>query len=404
MDTITHGIAGALIAKAAFRGQDMLGGKPMNRGRIITWSLMLGAIFPDSDVLREFFSHNSLLILTWHRSITHSLVCLPIFALALAALTRWLVRWREWDAPSLAALVGVYAVGILSHILLDLVTSFGTMVWSPVKWSRPAWDLIFIIDFTLTAILLVPQIVAWVYARKEGLQRRALGSWIVFAAGAVGVAAIGISVAAPISMRAILSAIVILAAAFLLPAVRQWGLRVRLASWNLTGLLIALVYIGAAAYAHHVALQRVDEFSSSLHLDVQSRGALPFPPSLWHWDGLVLTPRGVYELRMNLGGETEVQAASADPEADSSLSYRFYPDAAPNPYIEAAKRLPEVQTVLWFARFPVTRFHKEGADAVVEISDLRFPQMRPDRPSSFTYRVRLAADQTVLSQGWARPR
>jgi membrane-bound metal-dependent hydrolase YbcI (DUF457 family) len=404
MDTITHGIAGALIAKAAFRGQDMLGGKPMNRGRIITWSLMLGAIFPDSDVLREFFSHNTLLILTWHRSITHSLVCLPIFALALAALTRWFVRWRKWDAPSFGALLGIYAVGILSHILLDLVTSFGTMVWSPVKWSRPAWDLIFIIDFTLTAILLVPQIVAWVYAKKEGLQRRALGSWIVFAAGAVGVAAIGISVAAPISMRAILSAIVILVAMFLLPAVRQWGVRVRLASWNLTGLLIALVYIGAAAYAHHVALQRVDEFSSSLRLDVQSQGALPFPPSLWHWDGLVLTPRGVYELRMDLGGETKVQAASAGTQADSSLSYRFYPDAAPNPYIEAAKRLPEVQTVLWFARFPVTRFHKEGADAVVEISDLRFPQMRPDRPSSFTYRVRLAADQTVLSRGWARPR
>src|SRR6266446_5473241 len=96
MDTITHGIAGALIAKAAFRGQDMLGGKPVNHGRIITWSLMLGAIFPDSDVLREFFSHNSLLILTWHRSITHSLVCLPIFALALAALTRWFVSWRKW--------------------------------------------------------------------------------------------------------------------------------------------------------------------------------------------------------------------------------------------------------------------------------------------------------------------
>jgi len=170
-------------------------------------------------------------------------------------------------------------------------------------------------------------------------------------------------------------------------------------------LLIAVGYIGAATYAHHIALDRVDKFSSSLHLDVQSRGALPFPPSLWHWDGLVLTTHGVYELRMNLGGEsTEVQAASTGPEADSSLSYRFYPDAAPNPYIEAAKRLPEVQTVLWFARFPVTRFHKEGADAVVEISDLRFPQMRPDRLPSFTYRVRFASDGTVLSQGWVRPR
>jgi len=401
MDTITHGIASALIAKAAFRGQDMLGAKPVNRERIITWSLMVGAIFPDSDVLREFFSHDSLLILTWHRSITHSLVCLPIFAVALAALTRWFVRWRKWDAPSFGALIAVYAVGILSHILLDLVTSFGTMVWSPLKWSRPAWDLIFIVDFTLSAVLLVPQIVAWVYAQEKGLQRRALGSWIVFAAAAAGVAAIGMSVGAPISTRAIFAAVVILAAVFLLPGIRKWGLHVRFASWNLAGLLITLGYIGAAAYAHHVALVRVDSFSSSLRLDVQSRGALPFPPSLWHWDGLVLTPRGVYELRMDLSGETNVQAAGA--ETDSSLNYRFYPDAPPNAYIEAAKRLPEVQTVLWFARFPVTRFHKEGADAVVEISDLRFPQMRPDRPASFTYRVRLAADKTVLSQGWVRP-
>src|SRR5258708_11257844 len=153
MDTITHGIAGALIAKAAFRGQDMFGANPVNRQRIITWSLMLGAIFPDSDVFREFFSHNDLLILPWHRSITHSLVCLPIFALVLAALTRWFVRWRKCGAPSFGGLAAIYALAILSHILLDLVTSFGTMIWSPVKWSRPAWYLIFIIEFTFTPIL-----------------------------------------------------------------------------------------------------------------------------------------------------------------------------------------------------------------------------------------------------------
>ncbi|HEY4817395.1 MAG TPA: metal-dependent hydrolase [Candidatus Acidoferrum sp.] len=404
MDTITHGIAGALIAKAAFRGQDMLGARGVNR-QIITWSLMLGAIFPDSDVFREFFSNNDLLILTWHRSITHSLVCLPIFAVALALLTRWFVRWRKWESPSFGVLLAVYAAGILSHILLDLVTSFGTMIWSPVKWSRPAWDLIFIIDFTLTAILLVPQFVAWVYRKPEGLQRRALGSWMVFSVAALAVAAFALFVGAPISMRAIFAAVVMLAAAFLLPAVRNWGLRIRLASWNLAGLLLSLGYIGAAVYAHRVALERVDKFSSSLHLEVQSQGALPFPPSLWHWDGLVLTPRGVYELRMNLSGEsTEVQAAAAGPDVDPSLTYRFYPDAAPNPYIEAAKRLPEVRTVLWFARFPVTRFHKEGADAIVEISDLRFPQMKPDRPASFTYRVRFAPDGTVVSQGWIKPK
>jgi hypothetical protein len=180
-------------------------------------------------------------------------------------------------------------------------------------------------------------------------------------------------------------------------------LRVRLATWNLAGFAVALGYIGAAAYAHHVALGRVEEFSSALHLEAQSQGALPFPPSVWHWDGLILTPRGVYELRMDLGGESEGSQASTGSPAADSLNYRFYPDAAPNPYIETAKRLPEVQTVLWFARFPVTRFHKDGDVAVVEITDLRFPQMRPDRPASFTYRVRFASDQTVLSQGWVQP-
>src|ERR1700693_5507628 len=108
MDTITHGIAGALLGKALFGGDQMFAMRPVNRGRVITWALMLGAIFPDIDVFRETFSRNDLLILTWHRSITHSLICLPLFALALAAVTWWFARWRKWDAPSFAALTAIY--------------------------------------------------------------------------------------------------------------------------------------------------------------------------------------------------------------------------------------------------------------------------------------------------------
>src|ERR1700736_5671272 len=243
MDTITHGIAGALIGKALFRGQDMFSRRPVSRGRIITWSLMLGAIFPDSDVIREFFSHNDLLIITWHRSITHSLVCMPFWALALAALARWFVRWRKWDAPSFAALTGIYAIGILSHILLDLATSFGTMVWSPLKWSRPAWDLIFIIDFALSAILLVPQVLAWVYARRQGSRVRALGSSIVSILAVLAVAGIAQFVDAPISVSVVLAIIGILAGLFLLPAVRGWGFEVPHRSWNFAGFMATLGYI-----------------------------------------------------------------------------------------------------------------------------------------------------------------
>ncbi len=199
MDTITHGIAGALIGKAVFRGDEMFARRPMNPQRIITWSLMFGAIFPDADVFRGWFQHNDMLIMTWHRSITHSLVCLPIWALVLALLTRAIAKWRKWEAPSLAALTAIYAVGIASHIFLDLVTDFGTMIWSPLKWTRPAWDLIFIIDFTLSAILIVPQFLAWIYAKKEGLRSRALSCWIISVAVTIVVTTFSGIVGAPIS-------------------------------------------------------------------------------------------------------------------------------------------------------------------------------------------------------------
>src|SRR4030081_976068 len=227
MDTITHGIAGELIGKAIFRGEDMFASHPMDGGRIITWSLMLGAIFPDSDVFRDIFSSDPLLVITWHRSITHSLVLLPLWSLLLASSTRAFANSRKWETPSFMALTAIYAVGILSHILLDLVTSFGTMIWSPLQWSRPAWDLIFIVDFTLTAVFLVPQLLAWVYAHPEKVKGRAVGMGLVFLPAPFLIAKIGEVVGAPISGRAVLSAMLIFVALFLLPALQGWGLKIR---------------------------------------------------------------------------------------------------------------------------------------------------------------------------------
>ena len=394
MDTITHGIAGALIGKAVFRGEDLFASHPMNRGRIITWSMMLGAIFPDSDVCRDIFSSDRLLIITWHRSITHSLLMLPLWALLLAAITRLFANSRKWQAPSFAALTAIYAAGILSHILLDLVTSFGTMIWSPLQWSRPAWDLVFIVDFTLTAILLVPQLLAWVYAHPEKVKSRAIGMCLVFLPAPWLIAKIGELAGAPISGRVVLSAMLIFAALFLLPALQGWGVRIRHDTWNRAGFVAALFYVACTLYAHHVAYTRIQKFAKLYPLQVESIGALPLPPSLWNWDGLVRTDRGVYELRMDL---------SERPANDVELlarEHHYFPDAPPNSYIDAARSLPEVQKVLWFARFPVTRFHEEAGVAVVEISDVRFVPTRRDRPAPFTYRVRFGADGNVLSKGW----
>lgn len=403
MDTITHGIAGALLSKAAFGGHDLLPATSMNKRRLITWVLVLAAMFPDSDVLREFFSNDSLLIITWHRSITHSLVCLPVWALLLAALTQALARWRKWESPSFAVLFALWAVGILSHIFLDLVTTFGTMVWSPLQWSRPAWDILFIVDFTFTAILVIPQLLAWTFEDPKHMVRRGIIMWLVFTPAPIAIAKIAEVVGSPISNAAIIVATVLFAVLFLLPAVSGWGQHIPYLTWNRIGLALTIAYLLAATFAHHMAFERVRQFAASQNLQVEAIGALPLPPSLWHWDGLVRAPRGVYETRMDVGdtllGNRANAAGSTDPDG---IERTYYPDAPPNEFIEKARQLHEVQEVLWFARFPVTRFHKEGADAIVEFLDLRFAQIRRDRPASFTYRVRFSQDGSVISQGWVR--
>jgi hypothetical protein len=214
----------------------------------------------------------------------------------------------------------------------------------------------------------------------------------VLALASLGVAALAKNVGAPISEQTAVAILALLAVLFLLPALRGKGLRVRYVMWNRAGLAAAILYLTAAFYAHRVALERVEKFASLFQLPVESLGALPLPPSLWHWDGLVNTPHGVYEVRLDLSERPDL----------ASVEHRYYPDAGPNRYIDAAKRLPEVQKFLWFSRFPVVRFHKEGTVAVVEFFDARFSSIRRDHSASFTYRVKMDESGQVISNGWAR--
>jgi hypothetical protein len=321
----------------------------------------------------------------------------------LAAISYWFARWRKWESPSLVQLTGIFAAGILSHILLDLVTTFGTMIWSPLEWSRPAWDLLFIVDFSFTGILLVPQLLEWVNRDTLHAKRRALVMWVIFVPSPFFIAAIARIVGAPISDGAVISACLVFSLLFLLPAFRGWGARISPVAWNRAGLGIACAYICIGIYAHHMALERVKNFIAFEYIPAESSGALPFPPSLLSWDGLVRTSRGVYELRIDLAKRNSFAPVASTAVSDPvppPIEYKYFPDAPENLWIQRAKQLPEVQKVFWFARFPVTRFHLENGKPVVEISDLRFPKIRPDRPGGFTYQVRFDNEGNIVSRGW----
>src|SRR6266852_2158999 len=279
MDTITHGIVGALIGKAFFAGhgdatradgaaaQDAAGqfgglGSPRwNRGECVaTAAATLGAVFPDVDVIFGPIARNDLAVIELHRSITHSLLCLPVFAVVLAALTRWYARRRALESPSWVTLSGIYGVALASHILLDLATSFGTMIWGPWKRARPAWDLVFIIDLTLTAIVLLPQLVAWVYRQRERSFRRAARLWAVFSGAAVLIAWGTRAAGFTFSSRAVVAVSALLAVWFFLPAWGSWGFSVPRATWCRAG----VHWRGICAYARWRIRPRYAESSNSL--------------------------------------------------------------------------------------------------------------------------------------------
>lgn len=142
MDPFTHALSGALIA----RGVLPVRTAHATRADAVVLGF-LAAAFPDVDVLMSHVS--PLAYLHHHRGVTHSLLVLPGWALLLG----WLwsrLRRRPRAFPLYTFIAGL---GVGMHIVGDLVTSFGTMVFAPLTAARYAWGTTFIIDPWLTGLI-----------------------------------------------------------------------------------------------------------------------------------------------------------------------------------------------------------------------------------------------------------
>lgn len=185
MDTLTHGLAGALLAQALPAADDDAGGARL-RARA-AWTGFLTAMAPDADALLSPFSTE--FYLRHHRGLSHSFVLLPAWAALFGALALWRLPAGVPRRAAATRLVLVSALGVASHIVLDWITSFGTMFLSPLSWRRFSLDWVFILDLVLSGLLAAGLVAAWGLARP-GRERRgrfaaragviASAAWIAF--------------------------------------------------------------------------------------------------------------------------------------------------------------------------------------------------------------------------------
>jgi membrane-bound metal-dependent hydrolase YbcI (DUF457 family) len=386
MDTITHGIAGALIGKGFFSRR---------AARVAVFSATIGAMFPDIDVVAEIFSHDPLAIVKYHRAITHSFVALPFFAAILAWLTRASVgllrkqfpKLDDLEAPSWGMLTIIYGVAIASHILLDGLTSFGTRMWFPISQQRVAWDWLFIIDFSFTSLVLLPQVAAWIYADREKGPKRAIMMWIVFIIGSLAAWKIAEAVGFPFHFWIAAFAVVIIGGLFFLPMFHVTGFRITASRWCRAGTYLTLAYLAACGIAHHVALARAEQFAAAHSIAVERIAALPLPPAFLDWGDVIRAPDGVYQSRFDL-------------RAGTQPGFWFRADSPPDPYITRALQLPEVQLYWNFARFPVIRSFAADGQHFVDFNENRFITRHTKGPAPFSYRVIFDNSENPIEEGW----
>jgi inner membrane protein len=350
VDTVSHGIAGSVLVRT-------LTDRSTARAALVLG--LVGGMLPDADM---FFLNTKLEYLRGHRGWSHTLLLLPVFAVALAVLLKVIYRYARHARLSTLALFA--GVGIASHILFDWITSFGIMFLIPFSRRRFALDWLFILDPYFTGIVSVFLLATTIF-RPKGRLLSTIGAAMLF--GYIALCAVCHARALSIWKRMDQpppGAKVAVLPQFLSPF-RWLGLTDRP-----NELHAAFFDIGPFARGHPSPRppRRLSEILSSL------RDFYP-PPT-----------------------QARIQR---------------YEKPSRTPALAVAEQLPDVRAYLDFARFPLAtaRPERDGTTAI-EFQDLRFlpwftgPWERQRgmrfRRQPFVYRVRLDRSGRVVERDFVR--
>ncbi len=167
MDSITQAILGAAV------GELFLGKKAGYKAPVL--GAFLGTL-PDLDIIANPVL-SSINELYFHRSITHSF----FFVIVMAPISGYLLNkiFRIPDVRKLEWARYTFWI-LLTHILIDLPTSYGTQVFQPFSSLPATTDSIFIIDPIFSLPLAIAFFIAQFFRNRPALRKYITASGLAF--------------------------------------------------------------------------------------------------------------------------------------------------------------------------------------------------------------------------------
>jgi inner membrane protein len=327
MDTVTHGLTGWLIARALPERWKL------ERPRAATAMVILGSVLPDADNAARLLGSEAYVRI--HRGLSHSLLGIAVSSLLLALLLARVGQWRDWKR-----IASLLLLGQCSHVALDLLNSYGTQILQPFSDARFALDLLFIVDLAFTGII----VAGIVSSRGSPFRARAALAVLIAYVGAAGI----LHLEAKDAVR---------------DAALRYGVKVVSAEALPALGHIAIPAFGRLAFAPPAYAAGSREGAGSR---AQAR-EIPFPAGPFSWNGFIDD------------GRTYLRARVQPLTGQVSWRQRVV-RGADVPEVRALRGLEDVETYLWFARYPVARVASAGRRTVVTFSDLRFGGLLGRRP------------------------
>lgn len=326
MENVCHTLCGLAIARA---GGDRL-------GPLATPVIVVAANLPDLDIV-TLLTQGKPGYLCNHRGLTHALLGIFVESLILAGVVHQACEWTERACAPFKRLWSAAALGLLSHVVLDGLNTYGIRPWLPFLERWHYGDIAFILDpwlwlgFGAAACLGAPKktwatVIPW---------------WCVLGLGALFLCT------HPRSNPAIAAAWI--AGAALVLSARHLGVgSKRRQGAALAAIGGTLVYLAALGVQGRVADARAREVvEAATGAPVQTSTCQPAPAIPWCFTAVVDSAGALHRVEVNL-------------RTGRSAFVRSLPKNLEHPAVslDAVRTTPEYRAWRTFARNPFVGEHQ----------------------------------------------